>query len=86
MLLRQRRELLARDTANSVLFGASGRQRRLGTLELAGPQAHEPRVVQLAHVVGRHAESDHDLGERVALLQALEHERGELSLGQLRST
>ena len=40
-------------------------------------------MVQLAHLIGRHAKRDDDLGERMALFQALEHERGELALRQL---
>ena len=41
-------------------------------------------MIQVAHVLGRDAQRDHDLGERVALLQPLEHERRELALRHLR--
>jgi hypothetical protein len=55
----------------------------LRTLELTLDQADLPLSVQLAHDVGRHADADDDLRERLALLEALEHLRGDLSFRSL---
>lgn len=41
-------------------------------------------MIEVAHVLGRDAQRDHDLRERVALLEALEHARRELALRHLR--
>jgi hypothetical protein len=59
------------------------REHGLVAFEFTLDQPDLPLSVQLAHDVGRHADADDDLRERLALLEALEHLRCDLPLRSL---
>jgi hypothetical protein len=48
-------------------------------LEVGLYQPEGPLLVQRAHEVGLDPHSDHDLGERLAMFEPLEHLRGDLA-------